>query len=103
MESQLNLILHSLLLPLRAIGDSIGAATSWNTDTKIAHISYNGKDSYVSVKSSQTSTNKNNNSNTSDPLADILIARSINNPKRNSIKRNIDTLSNGGLTGLVFY
>ena len=34
-------------LPLRAIGDAIGAETSWDEGTKTAHISYNGNDVYV--------------------------------------------------------
>ena len=34
-------------LPLRAIGDAIGAETSWDDFSKTAHISYNGNDVYV--------------------------------------------------------
>ena len=37
----------SLYLPLRAIGDSIGAVTSWDGTNKLAHINYNGMNSYV--------------------------------------------------------
>lgn len=39
-----------MYLPLRAIADSIGADTSWNSETKIAHVSYKGKNSYISTK-----------------------------------------------------
>ncbi len=34
-------------LPLRAIGDAIGADVSWNEENKIAHITYNAKDVYI--------------------------------------------------------
>ncbi len=37
----------SLYLPLRAIGDAVGAATSWDSENKMAHINYMGSDSYV--------------------------------------------------------
>lgn len=90
----------SLLLPLRAIGDSIGAATSWNSSTGIAHISYNGKDSYVSVKSSQTSTSKNNNSNNYSNASDDALAKVLFNSNR--LRRNIRSLSEGGLIGFGF-
>jgi hypothetical protein len=49
----------SLYIPLRAIADSINADTSWNSEQKMAHISYNGCDVYVScaqAASNQTST-----------------------------------------------
>lgn len=94
----------SLLLPLRAIGDSIGAATSWNSRTRIAHISYNGKDSYVSVKSSQTSTSKNNNSNNYSNASDDALAKVLFNSNSNSnrLRRNIRSLSEGGLIGFGF-
>ncbi len=49
----------SLYLPLRAIGDAVGAATSWNDANKMAHISYNGKDVYVKC----SATNNNNTTN----------------------------------------
>lgn len=49
-----------MYLPLRAIADSIGANTSWNAANKIAHISYNGKDSYVVASNTN---NKKSNSN----------------------------------------
>ena len=48
-------------LPLRAIGDAIGASTSWDGDNKIAHISYNGKDVYVKVSSTVTISKNTNN------------------------------------------
>ncbi len=41
----------TLYIPLRAIGESIGATISWNGESKIAHIFYNGRDSYVHCKS----------------------------------------------------
>ena|GEM_PF-5926083 len=37
----------SFYLPLRAVGDSVGAETSWNGEEKVAHISYKGNDSYI--------------------------------------------------------
>ena len=37
----------SFYLPLRAVGDSVGADVSWDGETKTAHISYKGSDSYV--------------------------------------------------------
>lgn len=51
-DSPQKIVDGSLYLPLRAIGDSIGAAISWNGESKLAHISYNGKDSYVFCKAS---------------------------------------------------
>ena len=39
----------SFYLPLRAIGDAVGANTSWDNENKMAHISYNGKDVYVKI------------------------------------------------------
>lgn len=45
-----------LYLPLKAIADSVGAITSWNGENKMAHISYNGKDSYVMCGKSYAST-----------------------------------------------
>lgn len=49
----------SLYLPLREVGDSIGAAVSWNGESKLAHISYNGRDSYISCKVQQQTTTVN--------------------------------------------
>lgn len=40
-----------LYIPLRAVADSIGASTSWNSENKMVHISYNGYDVYVNCKS----------------------------------------------------
>lgn len=40
----------SLYLPLRAVGDSIGANISWDGNNKTAHISYNGRDAYIKCK-----------------------------------------------------
>ncbi len=34
-------------IPLRAVSDVLGADISWNSETKVAHIRYNGLDSYV--------------------------------------------------------
>lgn len=34
-------------IPLRAVGDALGADISWDSDNKVAHISYNGNDVYV--------------------------------------------------------
>lgn len=34
-------------LPLRAVGESVGANVEWDGATKTAHISYNGKECYV--------------------------------------------------------
>ncbi|MBQ6555181.1 MAG: copper amine oxidase N-terminal domain-containing protein [Firmicutes bacterium] len=39
---------NGLYLPVKAIADAIGADTSWNSEKKLVHISYNGKDSYIS-------------------------------------------------------
>ncbi len=54
-DSPQKIVNGSLYLPLRAIADSIGAATSWDGNNKVAHISFNGKDSYVSCKAPQQS------------------------------------------------
>lgn len=59
-DSPQKIVNGSMYLPLRAIADSIGANTSWNATNKMAHISYNGKDSYVVASNIN---NKNNNSN----------------------------------------
>ncbi len=39
-----------LYIPLRAIADSIGADTSWNSSEKMAHITYGEEDVYVNCK-----------------------------------------------------
>ena len=49
-DSPQKIINGNMYLPLRAIADSIGADISWNSETKIAHVSYKGKDSYISTK-----------------------------------------------------
>lgn len=52
---------NSLYLPLRAIGDAIGADISWNSETKTAHISYNNHDVYVKcnvINTNYTAANK---------------------------------------------
>lgn len=58
----------SLYLPLRAIGDSVGAATSWDSGNKMAHINYNGKDSYVKCGNASNSS-KSTSTNTSTSTA----------------------------------
>lgn len=45
---------QSMYLPLRAIGDAVGAKTEWDAENKIAHITYGGIDSYVYCVSEQT-------------------------------------------------
>lgn len=45
--SELININGSYYIPLRDIGENIGAAISWNGEEKLAHISYNGRDSYI--------------------------------------------------------
>jgi hypothetical protein len=59
------LINGSMYLPLKAIGDCIGAETSWNNDSKVAHISYEDKNSYVSCASKNTTSSSKNSSSTS--------------------------------------
>ena len=49
-DSPQKIVNGNMYLPLRAIADSIGADTSWNSETKIAHVSYKGKTSYISTK-----------------------------------------------------
>ena len=50
-------------MPVKAIADAIGADTSWNTEKKLVHISYNGKDSYISciVETAPIASNKTQN------------------------------------------
>jgi hypothetical protein len=46
-RSELIKIDDSYYIPLRDIVEKIGAEISWDAEEKVAHISYNGKDSYV--------------------------------------------------------
>lgn len=53
----------SLYLPVKVIVDAIGADMSWNAETKMVHIHYNDKDSYIKcvdeqVKTAATTQNK---------------------------------------------
>lgn len=73
-DSPQKIVNGSMYLPLRAIADSIGANTSWNAANKMAHISYNGKDSYVVASNIS---NKNNKSNKNSKNS-IIVYKSTN-------------------------
>ncbi|MBQ8941216.1 MAG: copper amine oxidase N-terminal domain-containing protein [Firmicutes bacterium] len=45
---------NSLYLPVKAIADAVGAETSWNAEKKLVHISYNGKDAYITCAEEKT-------------------------------------------------
>lgn len=45
----------SFYIPLRAVADCFSADISWDANTKIAHISYKGKDVYVNCSAASTS------------------------------------------------
>ncbi len=62
----------SLYLPLRAIGDSVGAATSWDSTNKMAHISYNSRDSYVSCAAKNNSNSSSSSQNLVRNGVDLL-------------------------------
>jgi hypothetical protein len=51
-------------LPLKAIGDCIGASTSWDSKNKIANISYNGMDSFVNCGTNSLNDNNSTSKNT---------------------------------------
>jgi hypothetical protein len=68
--SELIKVNDSYYVPLRDIAEQIGAEISWNAEEKIAHISYNGKDSYVhcvsyeeTIAQETTTSNQTNTSN----------------------------------------
>ena len=42
------IINNGFYIPVKVIADAIGAETSWDGEAKLVHISYSGKDSYIS-------------------------------------------------------
>lgn len=57
----------SMYIPLRTLGDKIGAYTEWNNNTQTTTIKYNGKISTITTNSgSSSSTNANNTTSISN-------------------------------------
>ena len=95
------IINNGLYLPVKAIADAIGADTSWNAEKKLVHISYGGKDSYITCveektvpKPVQTTTSKpaqtSNNNTTSKPKGATYILNT------NTMKIHIPTCPSVG-------
>ncbi len=58
------LINGTLYIPLRSIGDTIGAETSWNSEEEFAKIDYNGDRTFIYARSKPLSTSTRYNTHT---------------------------------------
>ena len=90
----------SLYLPLRAIGDAVGANTSWDSENKMAHINYNGKNVYIKCATENTTQQQTSNSETKQTMQSnetgIIINHTSYSGKNSTIMLPLTILKNFG-------
>lgn len=99
-DSPQKIVNGNMYLPLRAIADSIGADTSWNSETKIAHVSYKGKDSYISTKTTTSTKPTTSSPSIIKPLTSDSTVYSLDESEQKKIIAFVEQNIKDGNPGL---